>query len=164
MYAEHRSMTQTTKSYLLDRCLAYAIFRITLGINILIHGLGRLFGPGAGGFAAKTSPEFTSTVLPHGLVSAFLTALPFAEAILGALILFGLFTRWVLALGALLIAALVFGTALRGDWSPVGDQMLYAIVYYFLLRNLVENYFSVDNLIATYQKPSRLRGAVFSGD
>ena len=50
-------------------------------------------------------------------------------------------------LGGLLIAALVFGTALRGDWTTVGIQMIYAIIYYLLLRNLADNYFSVDTLL-----------------
>jgi thiosulfate dehydrogenase [quinone] large subunit len=64
----------------------------------------------------------------------------------------GLLTRWTLALGGLLIAALVFGTALRSDWSTVGIQMVYAITYYFLLRNLTDDYFSVDTLLARYRK------------
>lgn len=132
---------------LLDRKLAFGIFRITLGINILIHGAGRILGQGSGAFAAKTASEFTGTPLPPGLVHLFLGVLPFAESILGGLILLGLFTRWALTLGGLLIAALVFGTALRGDWNTVGIQMIYAITYYLLLANLGDDYFSLDRLI-----------------
>jgi thiosulfate dehydrogenase (quinone) large subunit len=145
-----------------DRRLAYAVFRFTLGINILIHGAGRVLGLGAGGFAAKTSSEFAATPLPHSLVYAFLIVLPFAESILGALIILGLLTRWALTLGGLLIAALVFGTALRSDWPTAGIQMIYAIVYYFLLRNLADNYFSADTLLAKYRKPLALRAAASS--
>ena len=71
---------------------------------------------------------------------------------MGGLMIVGLLTRWTLALGGLLIAALVFGTALRSDWSTVGIQMVYAITYYFLLRNLADDYFSVDTLLARYRK------------
>ena len=39
----------------------------------------------------------------------------------------GLFTRWALTLGGLLITVLVFGTAMRSDWNTVGVQMIYAI-------------------------------------
>jgi len=42
-----------TDSLVVDRRLAYVIFRLTLGVNILIHGVGRRFGSGAEEFAAK---------------------------------------------------------------------------------------------------------------
>jgi thiosulfate dehydrogenase [quinone] large subunit len=80
------------------------------------------------------------------LVHAFLMVLPFAEFILGGLITLGLFTRWALTLGGLLITALVFGTALRNDWPTVGIQMIYAITYYILLANRADNGFSLDAL------------------
>jgi thiosulfate dehydrogenase [quinone] large subunit len=128
----------------LDRRLAYCVFRLTLGVNILIHGAGRILGPGAGAFANKTGSEFAGTPLPYVLVHSFLVVLPFAEAILGVAITLGLFSRWGLTLGGLLMTALVFGTALRNDWTTVGIQMVYALIYYLLLANLADNYFSLD--------------------
>ena len=150
--SDNQKISSKNNSLMVDRWLAYGIFRFTLGINILIHGVDRLFGSGTGEFAAKTSSAFAGTPLPQGVVYAFLVVLPFAEAILGGLMIVGLLTRWTLALGCLLIAALVFGTALRSDWSTVGIQMVYAITYYFLLRNLADDYFSVDTLLARYRK------------
>jgi thiosulfate dehydrogenase (quinone) large subunit len=129
---------------MLDRRLAYAVFRLTLGINILVHGAGRIFGPGAEAFATTTAAEFNKTPLPAGLVHAFLIVVPFAELVLGVLTTLGLFTRWALVLGGLLIAALVFGTAMRSDWNTVGVQMIYAITYYLLLANRASNRFSLD--------------------
>ena len=149
--SDNQTISSTNNSLMVDRWLAYGIFRFTLGINILIHGVGRLFGLETGEFAAKTSSAFAGTPLPHSVVYPFLVVLPFAEAILGGLMIVGLLTRWTLALGGLLIAALVFGTALRSDWSTVGIQMVYAITYYFLLRNLADDYFSVDTLLAKYR-------------
>jgi thiosulfate dehydrogenase (quinone) large subunit len=84
--------------------------------------------------------------LPSGLVHAFLMVVPFVEFILGILIVAGLFTRWALTLGGLLITALIFGTALRGDWPTVGIQMIYSIAYYFLLLHRADNGFSLDAL------------------
>ena len=135
----------------LDRQLAYFVFRLTLGINILVHGAGRILTSGISAFAAKTSGEFAGTPLPYGLVHIFLVTLPFAEAILGASISFGLLTRWVLVLGGLLMAALVFGTALRSDWMTVGIQMIYAIAYYLLLANHADDCFSVDTLLRKFR-------------
>jgi thiosulfate dehydrogenase (quinone) large subunit len=139
-------MAPTTDSIALDRQLAYVVFRLTLGINILVHGAGRIFGPGAEAFASSTAAEFSKTPLPAGMVHAFLVIVPFAELVLGALLALGLFTRWALTLGGLLIAALVFGTALRSDWNTVGVQMIYAITYYLLLVNRSSNRFSLDAL------------------
>jgi len=148
-------MIDMTKSSLLDRQLAHGVLRLTVGINTLIHGVGRLFGAGgAAGFAAKTSGLFVGTPLPQSLVYAFLIVLPFAEAILGVLITLGLLTRWALTLAGLLIAVFVFGTSLRSDWTTVGLQMIYAICYYLLLRNLAENYFSVDTLLTRDRRHS----------
>jgi len=140
-------MTPAPDSSAVDRQLAYAVFRLTLGINILVHGAGRIFGPGAESFATTTAAEFSKTALSAGLVHAFLFVLPFAELILGVLTTLGLFTRWVLALGGLMIAALVFGTAMRSDWNTVGVQMIYAITYYLLLVNRSYNRFSLDALL-----------------
>ena len=140
-------MTPATDSTALDRQLAYAVFRLTLGINILVHGAGRIFGPGAEAFATTTAAEFSKTALPAGLVHAFLFVLPFAELVLGALTTLGLFTRWALVLGGLMIATLVFGTAMRSDWNTVGVQMIYAITYYFLLVHRSSNRFSLDKLL-----------------
>ena len=150
--SDHHSISVTANSSSVTRWLAYAVFRLTLGINILIHGVDRVVGAGARGFAAKTSSEFAGTALPHVLVYGFLIFLPFAEVVLGAFMIFGLLTRWTLTLGGLLIAVLVFGTALRSDWSTAGVQMVYAITYYFLLKNLVDNYLSVDTLLPAYRK------------
>ena len=147
-------MSTTTDSSLVNRRLAYGVLRLTLGINILIHGVGRIFGPGAGAFAAKTASEFAGTPLSQSLVHVFAIVLPFAEAILGALITLGLLTRWALTLGGLLMTALVAGTALRSDWTTLGIQMVYAITYYLLLRNLAEDHFSLDTLFRRDRNPS----------
>ena len=130
-----------------DRRLGYVVFRLSLGINILIHGAGRIFGAGAEAFASKTMSEFANSPLPPGITHAFLTVLPFAEFILGILIAAGLFTRWALTLGGLLMTALIFGTALRSDWATVGIQVIYAIVYYLLTINRADNSLSLDRLV-----------------
>lgn len=138
---------ETADSTTLDRQLAYVVFRLTLGINILVHGAGRIFGPGADAFATTTAAEFSKIPLPAGIVHAFLFVLPFAELVLGALTVLGLFTRWALLLGGLMITVLVFGTAMRSDWNTVGVQMIYAITYYFLLVHRSSNRFSLDALL-----------------
>lgn len=140
-------MTPTDASAFFDRKLAYVVIRLSLGINILVHGTSRIFGPGVEAFASKTMSEFAGSPLPLGPVHAFLMVLPVLELLLGALITLGLFTRWALTLGGLLITVLIFGTALRNDWPTVGIQMIYSITYYILLFNRADNGFSLDALL-----------------
>lgn len=129
-----------------DRALACGVLRLTLGVNILLHGLTRLHS-GVSGFASATVAQFAGTPLPAALVRVFATALPFLEAGLGLLILLGLRTRLALLAGGLLMSVLVFGTALRGDWSTLGIQMVYAVVYFLLLTARAHDRFTLDRLV-----------------
>ena len=128
----------------LDRRLAYALLRLTLGINIFVHGAVRL--PALGTFVEGMVRQFADTPLPGVAVRLFALSLPFLEAGVGLLLIVGLWTRWALVAGALEIAALVFGTALRSDWETLGIQMLYAIIYYVLLAGRAYDYFALDTL------------------
>ena len=148
---EPREMTQTSprtaihgSMTLPDRRLAYLLLRLTLGINILLHGAVRL--PALGAFVAGTVQQFADTPLPAVAVRLFGLSLPFLETAIGLLLIVGLWTRWALVAGALLIAALVFGTALRSDWETLSIQMIYAIIYYLLLTGRTYDYFALDTL------------------
>jgi uncharacterized membrane protein YphA (DoxX/SURF4 family) len=90
------------------RWIAYAIFRLALGVNIFIHGVVRISGSGVHDFASKTTQSFLPTFLPIWSVFAFLIVLPFVEAALGALIALGLLTKWSLIAGSLLMVLLIF--------------------------------------------------------
>jgi thiosulfate dehydrogenase (quinone) large subunit len=100
---------------LLDRSLAFVFLRITLGLNILMHGAVRL--PILSVFVAGLVKEFAKTPLPAVAVKAFAYSLPFEEGLVGLFVLVGLWTRNALLLGALIMAALVFGTAPLSDWN-----------------------------------------------
>ena len=126
-----------------DYSTAYALLRITLGVNIAMHGISRILA-GVGAFAAGLEKQFAATPLPHFAVAAFAHALPWAEAIIGLLVLFGLATRFALIAGALLIVVLTFGTNLHQDWQVAGLQLIYAIAYALLIAFHRFNAFSLD--------------------
>jgi thiosulfate dehydrogenase (quinone) large subunit len=130
-----------------DYALAYALFRATLGVNIAMHGISRMLA-GVGGFAAGLEKQFAATPLPHVAVAAFAHALPWAEAIIGLLILFGFATRYALIAGALLMIVLTFGTNLHQDWQVAGLQLIYAIAYALLIAFQRYNVFSVDRSLS----------------
>ena len=128
-----------------DRKLAYLVLRFTLGLSILMHGLVRL--PHLTAFADATVKLFVATPLPASLVHSFALTLVFLETAVGLLLVLGLWTRTALLLGALLMAFLIFGTALRSDWSTLAIQLFYAFLYATLLATREYNSYSIDALI-----------------
>ncbi len=125
-----------------DRQLAYGLFRATLGVNIMVHGVVRL--PNLGKFADAIVERLAAAPLPDGLVHYSALVLPFAELGIGALLLIGLFTRRVLVAGMLVMLVLSLGTALAQDWPVLGVQLVYEIAYFLLLFFHSENRLSVD--------------------
>jgi thiosulfate dehydrogenase [quinone] large subunit len=126
-----------------DAQLAYGLLRFALGVNLTFHGVNRMLG-GICTFAGKTADDFAHTFLPRVLVYGFGASLPISELLLGLLLIAGAFTRLALVAGSLLMAALTFGTALRGEWSVAGTQLLYSLAYYVLLLKRSDDALSVD--------------------
>src|SRR5258708_8149391 len=89
---------------LLDRRLAFAFLRFTLGLNILMHGAVRL--PILSAFVAGLVKEFAKTPLPAVAVKAFAYSLPFEEALVRLFLLLGLWKRSALLLCALIMSPL----------------------------------------------------------
>lgn len=126
--------------------VAYLLFRALLGVNICLHGVTRL-AAGESGFAGKIVSQFSNTIVPHGLLLAFALALPWAEAIIGLLIILGLWTRIALAAGFLVMLMLMIGICLVQDWQTAGLQLIYGIAYAALLFLLRYNQYSVDSVL-----------------
>ncbi|WP_022835864.1 MauE/DoxX family redox-associated membrane protein [Salisaeta longa] len=125
-----------------DRQWAYALLRFILGINIFLHGAVRV--PKWAAFAEGITQAFAGTVLPAVLVRAFAYVLVPWEVVVGALLVIGWRTREALVAGSLLMAALVFGTALREQWDGLATQMLYVLIYFVLLHFRQYNAWAVD--------------------
>lgn len=82
-------------------------------------------------------------------MQAFATVIPFAEIVIGVMLLLGLKTRWTLVAGMLLMAGLVFGTALRSDWTLLELQMFYVLLYFVLFLCQRWDVYSVKSLGGT---------------
>ncbi len=126
------------------REIAYALLRVTLGVVFLFSGIGKFKG-GLGNFAGGMLQQFSGK-LPALLVEPFAYVLPFAETILGALILLGLFTPASLGLSGLLLAALTFGTVMLGEFPTVAHNVQYGLVNFVLLWLSDLDRFSIDHL------------------
>jgi thiosulfate dehydrogenase [quinone] large subunit len=126
----------------LDRALARALLRLSIGVNLLLHGLVRL--PMLGKFADGMERDFSATILPAALVRTFASSLPFVELAVGILLTIGLWQRATLTAATLLMMALIFGTALQQHWDTVTQQMLYVFLYSALLATRSWDRWSFD--------------------
>jgi thiosulfate dehydrogenase (quinone) large subunit len=128
-----------------DLQLAYSLFRITLGMNIFFHGAMRIF-TGLDAWVVMQAAVFIppKSPLPVWSVHAFLYVLPFIEVVLGTLTLIGLYTRWALIGGSVMMLLLVFGNDMRQDWGTVGNNMHYVLYYALMIAGLKYNAFALD--------------------
>ena len=140
-------MKSPARSHWRGPALAFLLLRLTLGLNICMHGVSRI-AAGPETFANSLVPMFQSTPLPAWSVHLFGLILPWAEAILGFLLLLGFCTRFALVTGSLLILVLMFGTTMREDWSTAGIQLIYAAVYAALLALDRWNDYSLDRRLS----------------
>src|SRR5579862_4492969 len=127
-----------------DAIIAYAILRLSFGANILLHGLSRILN-GRPAFLAYLTHYFEHAhLIPPGMLPVFGAVLPWVETALGLLLILGLFSRFTLIVGALVLTVLVIGTNLAQDWLVSGLQIPYCFIYYYLLVHLEQNTMSLD--------------------
>ena len=131
----------------LGRALGYFILRLSLGVDMVMHYVVRQWGISQD-FVPVTEKMFVGNLLPMSWVHVFLTILPYFEGVLGVLLVLGLLSRWALTAEGLLVTVLLFGTALRSDWTVVSHQMIYLLFVFILLAVEEYDYFSVDAFLA----------------
>jgi thiosulfate dehydrogenase (quinone) large subunit len=135
----------------LGRALGYFILRLSLGVDMLMHYVVRTWGVSQD-FVPVTEKMFVGNLLPMSWVHTFLTILPYFEGLLGVLLILGLLSRWALTAEGLLVTVLLFGTAIRSDWTVVSHQMIYLLFVFILLAVEQYDYFSVEALLARRRK------------
>jgi len=125
--------------------ITYLLGRLPVAMSMFGHGLERL--PKLSGFSNHMVQQFNNAVLPLAAVEVFSHLLPFAELLIGVLLIIGLFTRFAAVLGVLVMLALIFGSSMIEQWENVFTQIVYglffALIYYFAPYN----YYSVDGLL-----------------
>jgi thiosulfate dehydrogenase [quinone] large subunit len=137
---------QTGTDWRSDAAIAYAILRLTLGLNIGLRGIVRIaHGPSA--FAQGIVKQMEATMLPPSAVYAFAWTLVWVESAVGLLLVFGLQTRLALIVGGLMMAALTFGTMQIENFQNAWLQLTYALVFFVALACRAWNLISLDALI-----------------
>lgn len=122
--------------------LAYLLARLTLGINLLLHGVVRI--PKIHAFAQSVAAGFQESILAPEVAQLFAYTIPVIELILGILLIVGFKIRQTLFAASVFIMLLISGSCLKEDWATVGTQMLYALFLFFLLFYLDYNRWSID--------------------
>ena len=126
-----------------DASIAYAILRLTLGMNIGLRGLVRI-AHGQAAFAQGIVKQMEPTILPPSAVYAFASALIWVETGVGILLILGLQTRLALIVGGLMMTALTFGTMQIENFQNAWLQLTYALVFFVLLALRSWNLISLD--------------------
>ena len=133
-----------------NKAVAFALTRLTLGVNFFMHGFVRM--PKLGKFANGIVEQFQNTMIGfEPLLRGYAYGLSFAELLLGLALLLGFKTQYALVGCSLVMTSLIFGSCVLENWSNVGTQMVYVIVVYLLLVGYRPNKYSVDGLLRKAQ-------------
>ena len=124
--------------------IAYALFRITLGVNMFFHGFMRIISDTSAWVEGQVV-TFSDSFLPEVSVRVFLHVLPYYELVLGTMLTLGLFTWWSSIAGALMMLALLFGNTTRQDWGTAGNNMHYTLYFCILIAANAYDSFCLDN-------------------
>lgn len=109
----------------------FFFLRLPLAVSMLGHGLVRL--PKLAGFSQWMRESMQKSFLPESLITTFSYVLPFAEAIIGILLLAGIFVRYTCYAGLVLMAVLILGSASIENWSAIEAQLIHSILFGALL-------------------------------
>ena len=123
----------------------YLILRLAIGASMFGHGLVRL--PKLTMFSNWMVNSFEKSMLPKALVVPFSYVLPFGEFLVGILLIVGLFTKPALFLAALIMMALIFGTAMIENWEALPSQLIHVAFFAVLLHFIQYNGWALDNLL-----------------
>jgi thiosulfate dehydrogenase [quinone] large subunit len=124
---------------------AYLLTRLAIGTSMFGHGLVRL--PKLEAFSQWMVGSFEKSMLPAALVTPFSYLLPILEFTIGVLLLIGLFTRFALIVGSVLMILLIFGSSLLENWEAIPSQLIHIAFFAVLLSFLHLNTWAVDNVM-----------------
>jgi thiosulfate dehydrogenase [quinone] large subunit len=142
---------QGGKDWRSDASVAYAILRLTLGVNIGLRGMVRI-AHGQAAFAQGIVKQMEATILPASLVYAFATTLVWVESAVGVLLILGLQTRLALIVGGLMMTILTFGTMQIENFQNAWLQLTYALVFFVVLALRSWNLISLDAWLGSKRK------------
>ncbi|MDB9312114.1 DoxX family protein [Spirulina sp. CS-785/01] len=125
-----------------DIVWAYTLLRIIMGVNYFNHGFTRMGN--IPGFMDAMVGAMEGAWMPEWLVRMNAALVPPVELIVGFLLIFGLFTRYALIAGLILMIVLMYGVTIVQNWDTAGGQLIYDLILFLLLAGLGFNKVSLD--------------------
>jgi thiosulfate dehydrogenase [quinone] large subunit len=124
----------------------YLLFRVVMGMNMVIHGAVRIFGDYQA-FTTKMEKIFESTFIPNIFIIVGANLISPLEFIFGFMLILGFKTKESVFILTLNMMLLISGVCILQKWDLAGLQMSY-VLYLFFIGNYIEyNNLSVDKLI-----------------
>lgn len=136
-----------SRAWASDTSVAYAIFRLTVGVNICFRGVARISILGLDNFANGMMEQFSATFFPPAFINAFAHTLPWIETAIGLMLIVGLGTRPALIVGGLMMTSLTFGSMILQNFNLAWLQLTYATVFFLLLATRSWNAISLDAVL-----------------
>jgi len=135
------------------RSLVALLLRLSLGLMMLMYGLGKLDAERKGSYPDAIVKQFEPVRLPildrplPG-VHLFATVLPYAEITVGGLLIAGLLTPISAGLSGLLLLHLLFGNLVLNDAAKSSGMIGYILLNagVLWLSPVTSNYLSLDGL------------------
>lgn len=128
--------------------LGALLLRLALGSALFFFGLSKFLGEGGVlGAARGITDMFKTTYLPSMLVSPLAHLIPFAEVVLGLLLVLGLMTRAALLGSGLLLVLLTAGVAVLGKPDVAANNLIYVgLIAAAMWLASKDNRYSLDRL------------------
>ncbi|MCD0478256.1 DoxX family membrane protein [Chryseobacterium sp. LC2016-29] len=109
---------------------ALFFLRLPIAISLLGHGLVRI--PKLHTFSEWMVTTMEKSMIPKLVIVPFGYVLPFAEAILGILLLINFKTKYTLYSALVLMSILIFGSCSIENWSAIEAQLLHSFYLFGL--------------------------------
>ena len=125
------------------------VLRLALGGLLLVSGINK-FNGGVSAFVDNMSSMMEGSLLPMGIVTAFLTIVPLIEVILGAMILLGLYTKHAAGIASYLFALFVIGLSSTGNpdmMQGITNNFIFLFAAIMLAKKATMTKLSLDHLI-----------------
>lgn len=104
---------------------AFIFLRLPVAISLLGHGLVRI--PKLEIFSNWMVSTMEKSLIPEFILVPFGYILPFAEAIIGVLLLINFKTKETLYAALVLMTILIFGSCSIENWAAIEAQLLHAV-------------------------------------
>jgi thiosulfate dehydrogenase [quinone] large subunit len=109
---------------------AFFFLRLPIAISLLGHGLVRIQKLHT--FSEWMVTTMEKSMIPKLVIVPFGYVLPFAEAILGILLLINFKTKYTLYSAIVLMSILIFGSCSIENWSAIEAQLLHSFYLFGL--------------------------------